>query len=85
MHLPPPAPLSVSRPLQPLALLAVLAALRPAPGRGSPMSAIPGDNDPHPGVRRARALPIQGLDVARYQGRIDFDAVRAGGVAFRLS
>jgi lysozyme len=43
---------------------------------------IPGDNDPHDGVRRAWGLPIQGLDVARYQGRIDFNSARAGGVHF---
>lgn len=43
---------------------------------------IPGDNDPHPGVARARALPVQGIDVARYQGRIDFAAARAGGTHF---
>ncbi len=43
---------------------------------------IPGDNSPHDGVRRAWGLPIQGLDVARYQGRIDFDAARAGGTHF---
>lgn len=43
---------------------------------------IPGDNDPHPGVERARSLPIQGLDVARYQGRIDYAAARAGGTHF---
>ncbi|WP_291390049.1 GH25 family lysozyme [Devosia sp.] len=43
---------------------------------------IPGDNDPHDGVRRAWGLPIQGLDVARYQGRIDFGSARAGGVHF---
>jgi lysozyme len=43
---------------------------------------IHGDNDPHPGVHRARTLPVQGLDVARYQGRIDYDAARAGGTVF---
>ena len=59
-------------------LVAVLAACGRSPGR----AAIPGDNDPHPGVNRARALPIQGLDVARYQGRIDFDAARNGGTHF---
>src|SRR5690606_7189105 len=37
---------------------------------------------PHAGVDRARALPIQGLDVARYQGSIDFHAARAGGTHF---
>jgi lysozyme len=50
----------------------------------SPVSypGIPGDNDPHDGVRRAWSMPIQGLDVARYQGRIDFAAARAGGTRF---
>ena len=43
---------------------------------------IPGDNDPHPGVDRARSMPVQGLDVARYQGRIDYDTVRANGGVF---
>ena len=27
-------------------------------------------------------MPIQGLDVARYQGHIDFNAARADGVHF---
>jgi hypothetical protein len=43
---------------------------------------IEGDNRPHPGVDRARAMPIQGIDIARYQGRIDFDKVRSYGVHF---
>ena len=43
---------------------------------------IPGDNDPHPGVDRARVMPIQGLDVARYQGSINFSEARAGGTHF---
>lgn len=59
-------------------LVAVLAACGRSPGRiGSP-----GDNNPNPEVNRARALPIQGLDIARYQGRIDFSAVRRGGIHF---
>jgi lysozyme len=45
-------------------------------------ASIPGDNDPHPGVDRARAMPIQGLDVARYQGRIDWMSARLGGTHF---
>ena len=61
-------------------LLVLLVALLAACSR-SP-TAIRGDNDPHPGVNRARALPIQGLDVARYQGHIDFRAARADGVHF---
>lgn len=47
-----------------------------------PSGPIHGDSDPHPGVARARALPIQGIDIARYQGFIDFDAVRRSGVHF---
>jgi lysozyme len=43
---------------------------------------VKGDNDPHPGVARARALPIQGLDVARYQGRINFVRARDAGTHF---
>lgn len=43
---------------------------------------VRGDNAPHPGVNKARALPIQGLDVARYQGDIDFAAARAAGTRF---
>ena len=43
---------------------------------------IKGDNDPHPGVNRARALPVQGIDISRYQGRIDFAAARAAGTRF---
>ena len=72
-------PLSlVAKTLLLVTLVAVLAACGRSPGR----HAIPGDNDPHPGVNRARALPIQGLDIARYQGRIDFSAARAGGTHF---
>jgi lysozyme len=43
---------------------------------------IHGDNRPHPGVARARAMPIQGIDVARYQGAIDFGSVYGSGVRF---
>lgn len=47
-----------------------------------PMTPIRGDNHPHPGVKRARSLPIQGVDVSRYQGRIDFGRLRAAGAHF---
>lgn len=43
---------------------------------------IVGDNDPHPGVRRAHSMPIQGIDIARYQGRVDFASARAAGTRF---
>ena len=63
-------------------LVAVVAACARGPSGGGHMAAIPGDNRPHPGVERARALPIQGLDVARYQGHINFNAARQGGTHF---
>jgi len=47
-----------------------------------PSAPIPGDNHPHPGVSRARALPIQGVDISRYQGNVDFGRLRAGGAHF---
>jgi lysozyme len=43
---------------------------------------LTGDSDPHAGVSRARSLPIQGIDVARYQGDIDWDRVRRAGIRF---
>jgi lysozyme len=45
------------------------------------MSAL-ADVDPHDGVKRAHGLPVQGIDVSRYQGDIDWKAVRAAGVSF---
>ncbi len=65
------------------ALVLMLIMALAACGR-SPQSqlGVPGDNDPHPGVNRARAMPVQGLDVARYQGQIDFRAAKAGGTQF---
>lgn len=72
-------PSIVLKALAAVLLLALLAAC----ARGlSNRTGAPGDNDPHPGVARARSLPVQGLDVARYQGRIDFTAARAGGTHF---
>ena len=43
---------------------------------------VGGDADPHPGVRRAHSMPVQGIDVAKYQGDIDWQRVRGGGIAF---
>jgi len=63
-------------------LLLALAACARAPGGGGLYGAIPGDNRPHSGVDRARAMQIQGIDVARYQGDIDWQRVRASGQHF---
>src|SRR3569623_1213468 len=66
------------------ALLAVLSACATSPRavRSEVGPPIHGDNRPHPGVARARTLPIQGMDVARYQGSIDYSKVYAAGVHF---
>ena len=53
-----------------------LAACSSAPGR------IKGDTKPHPGVAKARKLPIQGIDVSKWQGDIDWNRVRKSGIAF---
>jgi lysozyme len=45
-------------------------------------SAITGDARPHPGVAKARALPIHGIDVSKWQGRIDWASVRDAGYHF---
>lgn len=41
-----------------------------------------GDSDPHEGVRRAHRLPVQGIDISKYQGEIDWDRVRQAGIRF---
>lgn len=40
------------------------------------------DVRPHPGVARATRLPIQGIDISRWQGNIDWQAVKAAGTRF---
>jgi lysozyme len=70
-----------------IAVLLVLAACATSPAGyraahseiGSP---IEGDNRPHPGVAKARQMPIQGMDVARYQGAIDYRQAAAAGIRF---
>ncbi|RVU18038.1 glycoside hydrolase [Methylobacterium oryzihabitans] len=41
-----------------------------------------GDVKPHPGVARAKAHPIQGIDVSKWQGPIDWASVRSAGTQF---
>lgn len=43
---------------------------------------VSGDARPHPGVARARLLPVHGVDVSRWQGSIDWVALRQGGARF---
>src|SRR3569832_1477885 len=47
-----------------------------------PMTPIRGDNHPHPGVKRARSQPDQGVGVSRNQGRIAFGRLRAAVAHF---
>ncbi|WP_246733915.1 glycoside hydrolase family 25 protein, partial [Oharaeibacter diazotrophicus] len=41
-----------------------------------------GDDKPHPGVARAHRHPVHGIDVSRYQGRIDWNQVAGAGTKF---
>src|SRR5690349_19128466 len=41
-----------------------------------------GDTRPHPGVAAAHRLPIHGIDVSKWQGRIDWASVSAAGTQF---
>jgi lysozyme len=43
---------------------------------------IQGDSRPHSGVDRARNMPVQGIDVARYQENIDFRTTFQSGIHF---
>jgi len=62
---------------------AVLAAVLVACSSGGGLyGPIQGDNRPHSGVDRARAMPIQGIDVARYQENIDFRQAFQSGMHF---
>ena len=40
------------------------------------------DVRPHAGVARAHELPIHGIDVSKWQGTVDWAAVRAAGTQF---
>jgi len=59
-----------------------MAGLLPALAGCFSFGAIKGDNQPHPGVAYAHALPVHGIDVSRYQGVIDFRAARRAGTRF---
>ncbi|WP_293868442.1 GH25 family lysozyme [uncultured Alsobacter sp.] len=40
------------------------------------------DAKPHPGVAKAQTYPIHGIDISRWQGEIDWDAVKDAGTKF---
>lgn len=41
-----------------------------------------GDARPHPGVAQAHRYPIHGIDISRWQGEIDWAAVKGAGTRF---
>jgi len=41
-----------------------------------------GDTKPHPGVAKAKQHPIQGIDISKWQGPIDWASVRSAGTQF---
>ncbi|MEN3930986.1 GH25 family lysozyme [Microvirga sp. W0021] len=45
-------------------------------------NSMKGDARPHAGVARAHRLPIHGIDVSKWQGTIDWSAVKAAGTKF---
>ncbi len=73
------APMIRLAPLKWLAPVLAAAALGACAGDYYPSKS---DARPHPGVARALTLPVHGIDVARYQGNIDWRAVKAAGTKF---
>lgn len=65
-------------PLRPALALLVALALGGCVSEIGPM----GDTKPHPGVAKARQLSVHGIDISRYQGNIDWAAVKASGTRF---
>ncbi len=65
------------------AMLAPCSSLAQAQAR-PPANPYPlkGDSDPHSGVTQAKRLPIQGIDVSKWQGDIDWQKVKAAGTRF---
>ena len=43
---------------------------------------LKGDNRPHPGVAAAKNYAIQGIDISRWQGEIDWASVKSAGTRF---
>jgi lysozyme len=67
--------------LRRLAVLALSLSLPLAPAGGLLARQLT-DLDPHDGVARAHAMPVQGIDVSNWQGDIDWNKVRAAGTQF---
>jgi lysozyme len=66
-----------------LAAVAVFAGLSAACAGGATAAQLRlADIDPHEGVARAHAMPVQGIDVSQWQGDVDWPTVRAAGTGF---
>jgi lysozyme len=76
------------RPLSPLRRLARLSVVAVALGLAScavlPTSRYPQKSDakPHSGVAAAHGYPIHGIDLSKWQGRVDWTSVKAAGTQF---
>ena len=66
---------------RPAAAALLSAFLLAACGGGANISFQP-DSDPHHGVRGAHGMPVQGIDISKYQGNIDWHRVRKAGIRF---
>lgn len=62
-----------------IGLVLLLAACSGGP---RPEYSAKGDVRPHPAVQRAHSFPVHGIDVTRWQGDIDWHAVKAAGTRF---
>src|SRR3712207_3285087 len=62
----------------------VAAALGLASCAVAPSSRYPAKSDvkPHPGVAAAQDHPIHGIDLSKWQGRVDWASLRAAGTKF---
>jgi lysozyme len=66
----------------PNVVVSLLLALVLAGCSGSLKTDFEGDTDPHNGVRRAYSMPVQGIDISKYQGDVDWNRVRRAGIKF---
>ena len=76
----PPAPTYFRHSIR--SLLAIAAAYAALLSPALALYPKKGDADPHAGVREARRRVIQGIDVSRWQGEIDWDKVKYAGTRF---
>ena len=73
--------LPFGRAIRGIALAAAALALASCAQRTSSYGEL-GDAKPHPAVAKAHRMPIQGIDVSRWQGKIDWASVAAAGKQF---